>query len=126
MLKDQKGKKSYASYIKLLSVISNTTEDNVRKGIFNTDFVKVVEKDGKIRLVFTGKTNLLKIFQANLQFQGINYKNKRSARPRNIKDDVDMREDIEDGMPTENAWDRGHMEIDQKDTLSQRLKQFLA
>jgi len=121
-----KGNSSYKNYVKLLSVMTNTTEENVNKGNFNTDYVRVIEKDGKTKFVFTGKTNLVRIFQANLRYIGINYKNKKSATPRDVKDSLDIQKDIDDGVPVETAWDRGHMEIDQKDTLSQKLKQFFS
>lgn len=86
-----------------------------------------VEIDGQVLKQFNRPTDLLERFNHSLVNRGLhmNYKGVRDVKNNLLEDDVDPMETNEENTKAE-AWMKGSIEMDPKDSMSQRLKSFFA
>jgi hypothetical protein len=108
---------SAGQYImKLYSVLTNKGEA-----------ASTVEIDGQVLKQFNSPTDLLERFNHSLVYRGLHMNYKRVTVTKNnlLEDDVDPMETNEENTKAE-AWMKGNIEMDPRDSMSQRLKSFFA
>lgn len=102
--------------MKLYSVLTNKGEA-----------ASTVEIDGQVLKQFNRPTDLLERFNHSLVYRGLhmNYKGVTVTKNNLLEDDVDPMETNEENTKAE-AWMKGSIEMDPRDSMSQRLKSFFA